>query len=413
MVNRLVEIAQNMPEKLLVQSNLITENLTKSAMDKSRVTGLTHNFYKYPARFSPSFASTAIQLFSKQGDLILDPYMGGGTTVIEAMVAGRRVIGTDLNSLAVFVTRVKTTALTKKERKEVISWNETYPTQLSYHDTPEELNKVLCKGDKIKNLTLPRAKFIKKVIAAWLVSLNSVESKKARDFLRCAILKTGQWALDGRRTHTSLTEFRKKISQNVYQMLEELRDFQRLIYKQKPGKPRRKLVETDASQIDKIPIFFRENMKVDLVITSPPYPGIHILYHRWQVDGRRETPAPYWIAGCQDGQGDSYYNFGSRQQPELRSYFDTSLRTLKAIRNVIREGGHIIQMIAFKEPKAHLQRYLENMRKAGFSEVMFGDNALAERNNRIWRRVPNRKWHASLQGDTTSSKEVVLVHKLA
>jgi len=124
-------------------------------------------------------------------------------------------------------------------------------------------------------------------------------------------------------------------------MLEELRDFQRLIYRQKPGKPRRKLIESDASQIDKLPIFLRENLKADLVITSPPYPGIHILYHRWQVDGRRETPAPYWIAGCQDGQGDSYYNFGSRQQPELRSYFDTSLRTLKAIRNVIRDGGYI------------------------------------------------------------------------
>lgn len=397
----------------MTNENHTIEILAESALDKKPVSGLTHNFYRYPARFSPSFASIAIQLFSKQGDLILDPYMGGGTTVIEAMVAGRRVIGIDLNSLAVFVTSVKTTALTKKERKEVISWNETYPTQLSYHDTSEKLDEVLCEGDKIKNLTLPRAKFIKKVIAVWLISLNSIESQKAKDFLRCAILKTGQWALDGRRTHTSLTEFREKVSQNVYQMLEELRDFQRLIYKQKPGKPRRKLIETDASQIDRIPIFLRGNLKADLVITSPPYPGIHILYHRWQVDGRRETPAPYWIAGCQDGQGDSYYNFGSRQQPELCSYFDTSLRTLKAIRNVIRDGGYIVQMMAFKDPVDHLQRYLENMKKAGFSEVMFGDNGVAEKNNRIWRRVPNRKWHASLQRDTTSSKEVVLVHKLS
>ena len=30
----------------------------------------------------------------------------------------------------------------------------------------------------------------------------------------------------------------------------------------------------------------------DLVVTSPPYPGIHMLYHRWQVDGRKETDAP-------------------------------------------------------------------------------------------------------------------------
>ena len=395
----------------MIIENQTIEILAKSALDKKPISGLTHNFYRYPARFSPSFASTAIQLFSKHGDLILDPYVGGGTTVIEAMVAGRRVIGADLNSLAVFVTRVKTTPLTKREKKDVILWNETYPTQFSYQDASEKLDKVLCEGDKIKNLTLPKARFIKKIIATGLVSLNSIESQKVKNFLRCAILKTGQRALDGRRTHTSLTEFREKLSQNVYQMLEELRDFQRLIYRQKPGKPRRKLIESDASQIDKLPIFLRENLKADLVITSPPYPGIHILYHRWQVDGRRETPAPYWIAGCQDGQGDSYYNFGSRQQPELRSYFDTSLRTLKAIRNVIRDGGYIVQMMAFKNPVDHLQRYLDNMKKAGFTEVVFSSGGIAERNNRIWRRVPNRKWHASLQGNTASSKEVVLVHK--
>ena len=104
----------------MIIENQTIEILAKSASDKKLISGLTHNFYRYPARFSPSFASTAIQLFSKHGDLILDPYMGGGTTVIEAMVAGRRVIGADLNSLAVFVTRVKTTPLTKREKKEVI-----------------------------------------------------------------------------------------------------------------------------------------------------------------------------------------------------------------------------------------------------------------------------------------------------
>jgi len=67
--------------------------------------------------------------------------------------------------------------------------------------------------------------------------------------------------------------------------------------------------------------------------------------------------------------------------------------------------------MAFKNPVDHLQRYLDNMKKAGFTEVVFSSGGIAERNNRIWRRVPNRKWHASLQGNTASSKEVVLVHK--
>ena len=93
-----------MPEKSLILPNQITERLAKAACDKDRINGLTHNFYRYPARFSPPFASTAIKLFSNPGDLILDPYMGGGTTIIEAIVAGRRAVGADLNALAVFIS---------------------------------------------------------------------------------------------------------------------------------------------------------------------------------------------------------------------------------------------------------------------------------------------------------------------
>ena len=45
-----------------------------------------------------------------------------------------------------------------------------------------------------------------------------------------------------------------------------------------------------------------EDQRVDglraprLVVTSPPYPGVHVLYHRWQVDGRKEAPLPFMIA---------------------------------------------------------------------------------------------------------------------
>src|SRR5438132_12483958 len=84
------------------------EDLRRGALDIKPVAGLTHRFYRYPARFSPTFAATAITQFSKPGDLILDPQMGGATAIVEAMRLGRRAVGCDLNSLAVFIARVKT-----------------------------------------------------------------------------------------------------------------------------------------------------------------------------------------------------------------------------------------------------------------------------------------------------------------
>jgi len=154
---------------------------------------------------------------------------------------------------------------------------------------------------------------------------------------------------------------------------------------------------------------FKSGARANLVVTSPPYPGIHILYHRWQVDGRKETPAPYWIANCLDGQGASYYTFGDRQFKENDTYFEGSLRTLEAIRAVMHDDATFVQMIAFADSKRQLPRYLANMEEAGFRELRIeGTN-----HRRIWRFVPRRSWHADYHGHAGGTREVVLVHKCA
>lgn len=47
------------------------------------------------------------ELKNKDGKppLILDPFMGGGTTIVEALRLGYRVIGIDLNPVAWFITK--------------------------------------------------------------------------------------------------------------------------------------------------------------------------------------------------------------------------------------------------------------------------------------------------------------------
>jgi len=88
---------------------LEAKRLRVAARDRGGVVGLTHGFYRYPARFSPQFAAAVIEQFTELGDLVLDPFAGGGTTIVEGLARGRVVIGNDINSLAVFVSRVKTT----------------------------------------------------------------------------------------------------------------------------------------------------------------------------------------------------------------------------------------------------------------------------------------------------------------
>jgi DNA modification methylase len=375
--------------------------LALAARDRAPVSGWTHNFYRYPARFSPKFAAAAIELFSKPGDLVLDPYMGGGTAIVEGVIVGRHVVGNDLNSLGAFIAKAKVTGLNEDDAKAVRSWATYKVPRFSYTVPADELSEFI---DPVKtfNLGLSKSRFIKKAVALALATIADLPSWRARNFARCAVLRVSQWALDGRESHTSIADFRDRLSLTTKEMLASL---SATMKEKKKSGGKATILHGDASELGSAKIFAEEKKRAALVVTSPPYPGVHVLYHRWQVDGRRETPAPYWIAGCSDGQGGSYYNFGDRRESAADKYFAKSLATLKAIRAVMKGGGHIIQMVAFNRPALHLPRYLENLEAAGFAEVSVGTG------NRIWRQVPGRKWHARQKGKTNSSKEVVLVHR--
>src|SRR5215467_12038614 len=86
--------------RFLCLSEEAQRGLILGARDADHVRGLTHDFYKYPARFSPSFARAAIETFTKPGQLVLDPHVGGGTTLVEARALGRECVGVDISPLA-------------------------------------------------------------------------------------------------------------------------------------------------------------------------------------------------------------------------------------------------------------------------------------------------------------------------
>src|SRR5689334_18097247 len=96
--------------------------LIAGARSAEPVKGLTHGFYKYPARFSPRFARAVIETFTTPGDLVLDNHVGGGTTLVEALAAGRHAIGVDISTLAEFVATVKTTVYSEAELDRLQLW---------------------------------------------------------------------------------------------------------------------------------------------------------------------------------------------------------------------------------------------------------------------------------------------------
>ncbi len=74
-----------------------------------------HGFHTYPARMHPETASRLVHAFAPERGVVLDPFCGSGTVLVEAMIGGRRATGTDLNPLAVRLARCKTRPRSPRE----------------------------------------------------------------------------------------------------------------------------------------------------------------------------------------------------------------------------------------------------------------------------------------------------------
>ena len=81
--------------------------------------GLTHEIHRYSGKYIPQMARGAIELISSPEETILDPYVGSGTTLLEANLSGRHSIGIDLNPLAILISRTKTTPIDEHQLDEL------------------------------------------------------------------------------------------------------------------------------------------------------------------------------------------------------------------------------------------------------------------------------------------------------
>jgi hypothetical protein len=112
--------------------SVITENLSQDEslkirrlcaldweLEKANTEYYTHTYHPYSAKYIPQIPNRLISTFSGRNDLMLDPFLGSGTTLVESKVLGRNAIGVDINPLACLISRVKTTVISKTTVREI------------------------------------------------------------------------------------------------------------------------------------------------------------------------------------------------------------------------------------------------------------------------------------------------------
>ena len=388
----------------------LEKDFLEAVHSREPVSGLTHNFYYYPARFSHLFARTAIELFTERGELVFDPFMGGGTTLVEAQYLGRKAIGADINSLAALISRVKTTPLSNADVRDIRSWFAKLPARLNLRNKPVRAVEWIKSGYQ-RNISGKHTWPIRKTLELALAYIHELNNVQQQEFARCVLLKTGQWAIHRCSKIPSAQEFRSQLHVYLDEMLEGVLQLSDHLLARQNLSSKPICLHCNTAFIENESVV-KELPAPKLILTSPPYPGVHVLYHRWQVDGRKETPAPYWVADCLDGKGGAYYTLGSRSQAGLENYFVRTKSIYSSLAKIANPDTLLLQMVGFSNRSRQLPKYLAVLQEAGFEEVKMLRFA-NESDGRLWRIVPNRKWYTYRPGVAESSQEVVLFHRLA
>jgi len=224
----------------------------------------THGIHSYPAMFIPQVARRLLETYSSRGDTICDIFCGSGTALVESKLLGRNSYGIDLNPLAIFLAKAKTTPIN--------------PQKLmgEYVSLLERVGHAKCSIKKpgFKNLEFW---FKEKTIAKLMQlkgAISTIENEAVKRFLMVAFsetvryssnTKTGEFKLvrikaDKLEKHDPdvLGIFRKRAEANIAGMTE--------FYRGDTQKSWTKIIYGDSSKDNGV-----KPASIDCIITSPPY----------------------------------------------------------------------------------------------------------------------------------------------
>jgi hypothetical protein len=240
----------------------------------------THSYHPYSAKFIPQIPNYLISNFSMKSDLILDNFMGSGTTLVESKILGRHAIGVDINPLACLIAKVKTTNIQSAELKEIEKISMSIREDvLNIHGTKTLLNfedkRMIIDESFIKSLhpNIPKW-FHGNVIRDLFViksRIDSVENNDAKDFLLVAfssILRSVSNATSGfgnlmiNKHAAPKNRIYEKFAIAVKDMINSLHSFNEMT----TSKTITKTVDHDTRSLE-----FISDETIDFICTHPPY----------------------------------------------------------------------------------------------------------------------------------------------
>ena len=370
-------------------------DLTKLKADKSwsfadctqsQTRYVTHGYHTYPAKFIPQLAARLIDEFSRERDIVVDPFMGSGTTIVEALMLNRIGVGVDINPVAHLIAKTKATPI--------------LPALLKDEYTKIEIDLAEPKTRHANKLIVPTSERIdywfpkkqKTLLGFILGRVGEIENDNVRDFFLVAfsqILKsTSIWLQKSikptRDPDKTLAEPIAAFLRQSRSMLKRNEEFwNRLPDDVKHGLGTSRIIKR--SDARSLPL---QEGQATLVVTSPPYvtsyeyADLHQLSALWleYCDSLPEfrkqfigtafaERAPIDLQSKIAEQICISLGTGKKAQ-EVRNYFADMLECFREMFRVLEIGGKACIVIGNTElqgtPILNAQVFIEQMHTLGF-----------------------------------------------
>ena len=238
-----------------------------SFSDKTRkdTAYITHGYHRYPAKFIPQIVSRLAEKYTNEGDLIVDPFGGCGTTLVESKVMGRPSVGVDINPVAVLITKAKITPIDPRKIEKA------FAILKAKLDTYSKATKVKApEHERIDYWFKPEEK---RKLAFIFAEISKLKDQDIRDFFYCGfsnILKNCSIWLQ--KSNKPTRDLSKKSSDPIPTFYKQIKmmmrgnaRFYELLKEKKHLEIPSQVYCTDARTIP------AKDNSVSLIVTSPPY----------------------------------------------------------------------------------------------------------------------------------------------
>lgn len=143
-----------------------------------------------------------------------------------ALASGRHAIGTDISSLATFVSEVKTTLYGDDDLARLQRWCECIADGINILE-PVAIDAHYEEAGYTKHPDSAANWRLKKAIEQVIATARELKPKRLEDFARCVLLRTSQWALNGRKKLPSIDDFRAMLVTDAASMIDGARELRR------------------------------------------------------------------------------------------------------------------------------------------------------------------------------------------